>query len=504
MPAASSSHSISPVHLNQSSQPSSNPTPASGAVAALASPPAPSSQLLADLVRKLASFRRGLVQERKEKKLLELSLEESLLQQAQLESQIREQDVQLMTSLELSASLEHALHQQTLLQGQGQSDGGGGGMNERARHVHTIQESDLEHIFNKPKKEMENELTRLFKELSTIQHFYHDLEKRSLSDKVAAESANLKLTRDLKSTRDQLDKRTKEVEQYKMKVQEVLADLSEVKDVNARRQSESDETERKLRSELEELRALKLQQSQRLTQLESELAESQRLNATLTSRTAELSTKVETFELTLRHFTCIRVREHGDNVTCEVSVKKVPATGEIVLTVKDHPIRGDGQIAKASVDQTPNHPTVDHAHPSQTPYSPDHPLATPLSPPLEFAHEYSQDITTVRCCAVYADDSLTLDPADSDPHLLPRVPLTSLTADGLPPPVIGFKPRFVLCFAADNHRCIIFETESVEFRRHICKTLQAFVRMVQDKHVDELGPFFGDESTTNVATSVNE
>ena len=142
-PAGSSSSAIA--------QPAASAHVSSSSSAAPAPPPAASATpLLVDLVRKLASFRRGLVLERKQRQLLELQLEEAQLKNEALSQQQREQDVQLLTSLELSASLEHALHMSAV------------DVPSLAQGGH---ERQLEGIFAKPKKEAEQEIKKLFAEL---------------------------------------------------------------------------------------------------------------------------------------------------------------------------------------------------------------------------------------------------------------------------------------------------------------------------------------------------
>jgi len=161
--------------------------------------------IVPELVRKLAAFRRGLVQERKQRQLLELRLEECQLRNDQLVLQQREQDAQLTTSLALSAQLEHALQTAAIEP----VVHGAGGLHER----------ELEGIFAKPKKEAEGEIKRLFAELSTIQQYYHALEKRALSDKVAYESSNAKLSRDLRTAVDALDRSQAETRKFKIQMQ---------------------------------------------------------------------------------------------------------------------------------------------------------------------------------------------------------------------------------------------------------------------------------------------
>lgn len=201
-----------------------------------------STPLLADLVRKLAAFRRGLVLERKQRQLLELQLEECQLRNESLLLQQREQDVQLLSSLELSASLEQALHKSGSASGPVPSQVG-------------LHERELESIFAKPKKEAEAEIKVLFAQLSSIQQYYHALEKRSLEDKVAGEASALKLSRDLKTAVDALDKSSNEARKYKTKAQELIEDLSELREENTRRNVMQAEETRALQAQIEQLQA---------------------------------------------------------------------------------------------------------------------------------------------------------------------------------------------------------------------------------------------------------
>jgi hypothetical protein len=61
--------------------------------------------------------------------------------------------------------------------------------------------------------------------------------------------------------------------------------------------------------------------------------------------------------------------------------------------------------------------------------------------------------------------------------------------------LLGYRPRFILCFTGDNHRCMIFECEQAHFRDSVCLALQQHMKpgtMIKEHHVDELGRFFGD------------
>jgi len=223
MPAAAAAAAAAPAH-------------------AMSSGGAASTPLLADLVRKLAAFRRGLVLERKQRQLLELQLEECQLRNESLLLQQREQDVQLLSSLELSASLEQALHK----------SGSGSGPVPSQVGLH---ERELESIFAKPKKEAEAEIKVLFAQLSSIQQYYHALEKRSLEDKVAGEASALKLSRDLKTAVDALDKSSNEARKYKTKAQELIEDLSELREENTRRNAMQAEETRALQAQIEQLQA---------------------------------------------------------------------------------------------------------------------------------------------------------------------------------------------------------------------------------------------------------
>jgi hypothetical protein len=210
------------------------------ASAAATATAAPAAQIVPDLVRKLAAFRRGLVQERKQRQLLELQLEECQLRNDQLVNQQREQDMQLATSLELSAQLEHALHMNSI---------------EPAAQVQSsIHERELEGIFAKPKLEAEGEIKRLFAALSTIQQYYHALEKRALSDKVAHEASALKLGRDLRTAVDALEKANQEARKYKMLMQDHMQMLSEAREDAQQKQTEQVEHAKKMQEQIDELK----------------------------------------------------------------------------------------------------------------------------------------------------------------------------------------------------------------------------------------------------------
>lgn len=192
-------------------------------------------------MRKLAAFRRGLVLERKQRQLLELQLEECQLRNDALLLQQREQDVQLLSSLELSASLEQALHKSATVEPL-QSQAG-------------LHDRELESIFAKPKKESEAEIKMLFAQLSSIQQYYHALEKRSLEDKVASQASTLKLSRDLKTAVDALDKSTNEARKYKLKAQELIEDLSELREETTRKSAVQAEETQALQAQIQQLQA---------------------------------------------------------------------------------------------------------------------------------------------------------------------------------------------------------------------------------------------------------
>lgn len=490
---------------------------------------APSSQLLGQLVRKLASFRRGLVQERKEKKLLELSLEESLLQQSQMASTMREQDVQLMTSLELSASLEHALQEQrfaeSLNQHQTPSAASASSASSSSqqqphppppsnRHATLFDEREFEHIFTKPKDQMQHELTRLFKELTTIQQFYHVLEKRACSEKVSFEASNLKLLRDLKGQRDRNELVMKECTSYKLQTQELTSELEDIKEELSKKIVQHDEFVRHSEQQQHMFQNELLQRNERIRQLEDDLNRTREQHRSLLEQHDLQTLKLSTLESTLRSFQCTRICTKGENVTCQIAIKKIVTTGELVLTVKD---QKPNTMPTTSTTTTTAANGMNGIGPSESPIRKQHiqPTTTTMNVTFdEYDHEYVQDISTVRCCAVYEDpsedvmigsnvpsSSSSASSSSLDEFVLPSARFAHLAHHRQPAlSPSGFRPRFVLCFTGDNHRCIIFESETKEFRRHICEVLQQFIRMVKDKQVDELGGFFGDVSDTPAAT----
>jgi hypothetical protein len=217
----------------------------------------------------------------------------------------------------------------------------------------------------------------------------------------------------------------------------------------------------------------------------------------LLQREAKLASKVSSLELTVKRFTCTRILPNAShNVSCELSIKKMTNTGEVLLCVRDY-----REAAGA--------PSVTGA------LSPRAPLAAG-----EMETEYMQDISTVRCRAVDEGDvkalvdagahetdlllsqSLGTDPAALSPSALVSAPAGG-AGHGLPHTVLlGYRPRFLLCFTADSHRCMVFETEAAQWRDHICATLQQFVRMHREQHMDELGRFFGDQTAASAPATL--
>jgi hypothetical protein len=208
-----------------------------------------------------------------------------------------------------------------------------------------------------------------------------------------------------------------------------------------------------------------------------------------------LTEKVSTLETTVRHFTCTRILPHSThNVSCEISIKKVLSTGEVLLCVRDR--RAMTPAAAVS--------GVSAAASALEPVSSG--LLSPVSSLDECDAEYAQDIKTVRCRAV--DEERGLDALDRETEVL-RAVCSELHPSTLPPlmPVhpaappriderdalfpssggggdtvlLGFRPRFVLCFTGDNHRCMVFETDDAQFRDNICATLQHFVPTRKDQ-----------------------
>ena len=216
---------------------------------------------------------------------------------------------------------------------------------------------------------------------------------------------------------------------------------------------------------------------------------------------------MDSLELTVRHFSCTRILPGcAHNVGCEISIKKIPLTGEVILCVRDHLQTEDGTTAAMhSIFSTS---ASSNANSSGSGTSGINGRGSDLD------REYMQDISTVRCRAVDEEHVRALEAGDdasggvgdsSDLDGLSSFALSRLTSSGLasssssssavslsPHILLGYRPRFVLCFTGDNHRCLIFETEARHFRDNICATLQHFVRMAKDQHVDELGRFFGD------------
>jgi len=462
-----------------------------------------------DLVRKLAAFRRGLVQERKQRQLLELQLEECQLRNEQLVNQQREQDVQLATSLELSAQLEHALHMSSI---------------EPVQASAGIHERELQGIFAKPKKDAEDEIKRLFAELSTVQQYYHALQKRALSDKVAHEASALKLARDLKTALEALDRATSETRKYKMSMQEHEQMLSEAKEEAEQQKHEHEEQVRGLQEQIDELKgelASKTEEFKekmaaketQVEQLQSALSDQKALNDSLLKRSNQLASKVDSLELTLKRFTVTRILPGvAHNVSCEISIKKLPATGELWLCVKDRhaTLPGASDAAAAALVGGAVSPT----------------LQLPGGGDSDFDGEYMQELSTVRCRAVDEESVRGMAAADHETEVLLSMDvMVRGAASGVwsgagasedekalfsPSAVagasggglgvshtvlLGYRPRFILCFTGDNHRCMIFECEQAHFRDQVCHALQHALKpghMSKEQHIDELGRFFGD------------
>ncbi len=428
--------------------------------------------IVPDLVRKLAAFRRGLVQERKQRQLLELQLEECQLRNEQLVLQQREQDVQLATSLGLSAQLEHALQMSAIEPVQ--SSG--------------IHERELEGIFAKPKKEAEGEIKRLFAELSTIQQYYHALEKRALSEKVSSETSNKKLSRDLRTAVDALDRSQAETRKFKLLMQDHVQSLTETREEMASRSAEHAHRVQQMQQTIEELKEKLSSKESQIEQLQSEVEDQKCLNASLSQKSTQLASKVDSLELTVKRFTCTRILPHANyNVTCDLSIKRIPSTGEVWLCVRD--LKAAGMLASVVGGAVS-------------------PLLTNSGGELE--GEYSQEISTVRCRAVDEEQVRSMAAGDHETEVIraamdthvrsgadeaglfsPSAVTGGDTSSVTPTVLLGYRPRFILCFTADHHRCMIFETEATHFRDTICATLQQFLQVHKEQHIDELGRFFG-------------
>lgn len=496
--------------------------PSSSSASATASAPsaaivaAASSPLLVDLVRKLAAFRRGLVFERKQRQLLELQLEEYQLKNEALSLQQREQDVQLLTSLELSASLEHALHMSAV----------------DVPQTHGIHERQLEGIFAKPKKEAEAEIKRLFGELSNIQQFYHELEKRALKEKVSSDAQTLKLNRDLKTATDALDKSKQEVRKFRLRAQELIQDLSDLREEVADNKAAEEKAREERAAELQTLRASVAAKDAQLEAMRLELDAAKSRNSVLSSRSLALSEKVQSLELTVRHFTCTRIlARSAHNVSCEISIKKIPLTGELMLCVKDyrrnvHKREGSMGTGHAMIAATAAAAAATSAASAASPAtssSSSAAVSSALSPCSdEIDSEYCQEISSVRCRSVDEDVPFSPNPPDllggsdnlGEIHTLAHTDGGAgfagttgasgsdalRSSDPSSTVLLGYRPRFLLCFTGDNHRVLLFETESTHFRAEVLGTLRQFIVMAQEKHVDELATFFGDQANAGTTT----
>ena len=462
--------------------------------------------------------------ERKQRQLLELQLEEYQLKNEALSLQQREQDVQLLTSLELSASLEHALHMSAVDVPQTQG----------------IHERQLEGIFAKPKKEAEAEIKRLFGELSNIQQFYHELEKRAIKEKVSSDAQTLKLNRDLKTATDALDKSKQEVRKFRLRAQELIQDLSDLREEVADSKAAEDKAREERANELQALRAQVASKDAQLEAMQIELDAAKARNVVLSSRSLTLSEKVQSLEMTVRHFTCTRIlARSAHNVSCEISIKKIPLTGELVLCVRDYrrnvhkregsvgarQVIGSATTAAAAAAPTSAASAVSPGLTSPSSSSSSAAASAALSPCSdEIESEYCQEISSVRCRSVDEDTPFSPNPPDllggsddlGEIHTLAHTDggagfagttgasgSDALRAsDPASTVLLGYRPRFLLCFTGDNHRVLLFETQSTQFRAEVLGTLRQFIVMAQEKHVDELAAFFGDKDAAATTVTV--
>jgi hypothetical protein len=441
-------------------------------------PPAPvgSPRLLSDVVRTLASFRRGLLAERKQKMLLSLQLEESRLQHQQQTSLLQRQELQLHTSVALSCALEHALQ----LHASGAGDATPATPATPNGAAHSI---ELENILRKSRHAMEVDLHRAFSAHASLQTRHRELESRHVSDRASFEVTKLQQTRELASKISALEVRATDHRKYQAKCQELAAELSERNDEQANMREEATQREAALRAEADEWRRQFNEQRDASARIQHELDEERLAHAVLAASVASVQNRISALETTVRHFTCTRILPGcgARTVGCEISIRRMALSGEVMLAVKHQ---------RQALDASAPSECVCGAS-----------CTVSERDAADLSHEYMQDASTVLCRALDEDGidrspTPTLEDTEAMHEGALRLSLLAGEGGSAPGVQLGYRPRFLLCFTGDAYRCMVFESTSSEFRRHIADALTEFTRITKDQHMDELGEFFGDVRPT--------